>query len=131
MPLHVGDRIAGLGLIAGLFQEFQELGARHVVFGEREGADRDVMLRAFAVEAAGFTRRTSHDEAAGRNGHHLRAVGTFLKLAFGMVCGDGLRAGQKREQAREKPKRGTDQAHDFLILRPSPSERVWPPRRPR
>ena len=41
------------------------------------------MLRAFGVETARLMRRAAHQEFAGRDGHHLQALRTFLEFA---VC---------------------------------------------
>ncbi len=66
-----------------------------------------MMLRPFAVEAAGLARRAAHNETACRDANHLGAVGTFPEFALGVICGNGLCTDQKRDQAHEKPKRWT------------------------
>src|SRR2546427_10850775 len=74
IPLHVQDRVAGGGLVAGLSQEGEKLLAGDVVFAEREGLDRDLVLRTFGVEAPVLGARASHNEFAGRYSDHDRTL---------------------------------------------------------
>ncbi len=61
------------------------------------------MLRAFRIEAARLMRRTAHQELAGGNADHFRAVGTFAEFAVGL----GLRSAQE-QHSRRTQKAGGD-----------------------
>jgi hypothetical protein len=47
MPPHVEHGVAGRGLIAGLFEEGEELLTAHIELAEREGFYLDAVFRTF------------------------------------------------------------------------------------
>ena len=83
--------------MAGLFQEGEKFRARNGVFAEREGLDRDDMLRTFGVKAPAFVSWASHHERSRRYADHDRALRTFLKFPILLV----LREAYARRGERE------------------------------
>src|SRR6185295_8981617 len=88
MPHHVEHGVAGCWLIAGLFQEGEELLARHIELAEREGLEGHRVLRAFRVETTALRWWAAHGELPGGDADHHRTLRTLLKFAFLLVEGE-------------------------------------------